>query len=799
MKWSSILLALMAISLSAVETSAVQGRGPQPVTIGVVNDGPYLRLTRIHELFRTEIVQLLAGEFEPSFPAAKRIEGDWTLASIESALDRLLADPEVDIVLALGPVSSHVVAHRTNLPKPVVAPIIISAELQQLPHDGRGSGVRNLNYVALPERQDIPIFLEVAPFSRVAVLTNTAVYDALPDLIDTIDEVAREMGVEAEIIPVASPIDDALAQLSQGFDAAYVLPLMQVSEAEFDRLVETLIELRLPSFSWMGQIEVERGIMVGRTPAEFPERLARRTALNVQRILLGEDAGTLPVAFSAQDRLTINMATARAIGVYPKWKTMTEALLVSDDQRPADRTVNLEGAVRDAVIANLDLAARDRGVAAGAQNISLATADLWPQLQVSADGSIIDEDRATVSFGRQPERLFTGSASLNWLLYSEPVWANRSVQKSAQEARVQNRESVRLDIAFAASVTYLNVLRAKTFERIQKENLEVTRTNLELAQVRESIGQASPGEVYRWQTQIANNRQAVIDASRDRNLAEIELNRLLNRPLEEPFNTEEAELRDPELLSSQDRIYAYIDNPWSFRVFRQFMAQEAFLYSPELGALTALTAAQRRALSSTKRSFWQPTLAVQAGVTDVLSTGGAGSDVDFGDSGLVGLKPGDINWTVGFSLSYPLFVGGARVAERNRAAERLARLEVELDATAQRVEQRVRFALHEMGASLASIDLSRDAADAAGNNFQLVSDAYARGAVSIIDLLDAQNAALVSDEQAANAVYNFLIDLMKVERAAGRFRFFLSDQEREEFFERLNAFFEQAGAPAPRR
>ena len=48
-----------------------------------------------------------------------------------------------------------------------------------------------------------------------------------------------------------------------------------------------------------------------------------------------------------------------------------------------------------------------------------------------------------------------------------------------------------------------------------------------------------------------------------------------------------------------------------------------------------------------------------------------------------------------------------------------------------------------------------------------MSDAYASGTASITTLLDAQSAALTSAESAANAVHDFLLDLLRVERAMG--------------------------------
>ncbi len=57
--------------------------------------------------------------------------------------------------------------------------------------------------------------------------------------------------------------------------------------------------------------------------------------------------------------------------------------------------------------------------------------------------------------------------------------------------------------------------------------------------------------------------------------------------------------------------------------------------------------------------------------------------------------------------------------------------------------------------------------------------------LSIIDLLDAQNQALSADLDAANAVYNFLIDFMGVERAIGEFVTFMPEDSRQEWLKKV--------------
>ena len=107
--------------------------------------------------------------------------------------------------------------------------------------------------------------------------------------------------------------------------------------------------------------------------------------------------------------------------------------------------------------------------------------------------------------------------------------------------------------------------------------------------------------------------------------------------------------------------------------------------------------------------------------------------------------------------------------------------------------------MHMAGASHAGIEQARAAAEAARKNLELVTDAYRSGAVSIITLIDAQNSALISEQAAASAVYDFMLDLMNVERAVGQFHFFRTEPERQAYFNRLEEFYRKAGVAVERR
>jgi outer membrane protein TolC len=491
------------------------------------------------------------------------------------------------------------------------------------------------------------------------------------------------------------------------------------------------------------------------------------------------------VAFPLGEKLTINMATGRAIGFYPSWSALTEAVLLNEKVERVERRLSLQSAVRESIAANLDLAVENRNVAAGEQVVKQARSVLLPQVDLDAKGEMIDDDRAEFSGGGTPERTVTGSVTASQLLYDEDSWSNYSVEKKLQTSREEQRNTVELDIIRNAAVAYLDVLRAKTLEQVEKDNLKLTRANLERAQVRVSIGIANRSEEFRWQTEIARNRANVLFAQATTRQSENRLNRLLSRPLEEKFVTTETDLRDPLLIVSDPRLFPYVDNPRNFLTYSDFTVTEGLEIAPELLGFDAAIAAQERILANAKRAFWLPSFAAQGSVSELLAESGEGKR---SDSSL-----DDTDWSVGVFATFPLAEGGGKFATIKRAREELSRIQLEKESTSERIEQRIRSALHQASASYPNIRLSRSAAEAARRNLDLVADQYARGLVSIVDLIDAQNSFLRADQDAKNAVYNFLVDWMDVERAAGRFDFLMTQAEREEWFQRLEEFFNKAG------
>jgi outer membrane protein len=761
---------------------------PARVALVLDRDSPAFRPQV--EAFRQEVL----GFFRPGevtlLPA---VAGDGTAAGVGRVLDRTLHDSTVSVVLTLGVVGSHLLARGGEPPKPAIAGILIDASWQGIPQRDDASGVRRLAYVdaSYAVGSTLADFHRLIPFHKLAVLFDPDVLAAIPQLESNASALVRSSGADAVIVPARGSADEILGALPAGADAVYLTPLAAMSDAELGRLVAGLNARRLPTLSYLADPDVRAGALASYEPPENWLRRARRVAVDLQRILAGEDAGTLPVRLVSASRLTLNLATARQIGFSPGYSLLTDAELVGTDSLgPAD-TLTLAETMRGAAQTNLDLAAANLDVASGTQDVRLARSNLLPQIESQIGETFTKEGTAAASLGQQPERLVDGGITFSVPLYSEQAWAGYGSQRQLQRGKVAERDQLRLDVVLDAAQAYLTVLQARTVADVRRSNLYRNRSNLEVARLREGVGSASRADIYRWQGEVANSRRDLISAESQVRVAQLELKRLLARPLDRPLAQQPVSLGDPALLAQDSTVLAWFDDPARFAVLSQFLVGEALRISPEIARADAAIAAEERQRTASGRAFWMPTLSLQGGLSNVFDRGGAGSSAPVPPGGVALSTAPDLSWQFRIQASLPLFTGFGRTATRAQTSIEVERLKIQRESVRLSLDQRVRAAMESAASTYAAIALTRDASEAANRNYELVSDAYSRGAADITTLIDAQSAAEQSSESAANAVHDFLLDLMRVERAMGDFGTLRSPEDRQAFLERLRALKEK--------
>lgn len=763
--------------------------GARTVRVAIVTDGPSGRQVFSVESIEKEIVNVASADTTIVLPTESRFTGDWSLAGASSALDRALADKSVDMVITLGILTSQQAAQRTSLPKPVIAPLVIDPVLQGYPLTEGRSGRRNFTYIADFQSvgTEVRAFHDIVGFRYLVAMVDESIIGALPQLASKATELANTLNVRIGLVRVGADVSAALAGLPEGVDAVYVTPL-RFSEAQVHELAAGLAARRLPTFSVVGRSEVEAGLLMTTGGAERDtERLARRVAIMIQRIAAGEDPSKFDVSFPTSQRLVINMRTARDIGFSPRWQFLadSERLFAEPD---AAESLSLLGAMRAALEANPTLAASRERRGSAADEVGIARANLLPSLTAKATRTRIDEDRANPLF--QAEDSTSAGLDLTQVIWSERAWAGYSIAKSLSQAQEHQQRTDMLDTLTDAASAYLNLLRAKSVEDVRRRNVENTRKNLETSRVREEVGLSGRSDYLRWVAQLAQDKQNLLSAESDRRQAETEVLRILHRPSTQTFSTAESGLDDPLTLISSPRTQSFLDTPAKWAVFMDYAVDAALTNAPEIAQANSVIDARKRQLVSAGRAYYLPELALAASGSDITRKSGAGSLPQPG-------APDDESWNVTLQATLPLFTGGLRGAERSQARHELRASEADKAAAVDGIEARTRIYLHRTASSWPAIDLSREAAAAADENLTNVSEAYARGAVTVTDLIDAQETALSAGLGATDSKYGFMIDFINVLRSMGEFEILLDPASREAWYGRVEKWFREHPAPAP--
>ena len=232
MTGKAVRFVLISVLMSVVLAASAWA---EPVRIGIVRDGPWARYGDVVELLKQEVIQVTQSEFEVVFPEQYNIDGGWTLTEINRALEQLLADPDVDMVIALGYVASHEAVRRTDRSKPVIAPLVMDAVAQNFPTEGGSCGEENLCYVNSLRtiRRDADAFGNMVDFGHLAILSNELSLLAIPELKEAAQIAARSAKIDVEVHGVTSTAQPALDALSPEVDAVMITPLMQMGPVEF--------------------------------------------------------------------------------------------------------------------------------------------------------------------------------------------------------------------------------------------------------------------------------------------------------------------------------------------------------------------------------------------------------------------------------------------------------------------------------------------------------------------------------------------------------------------------------------
>jgi outer membrane protein TolC len=403
--------------------------------------------------------------------------------------------------------------------------------------------------------------------------------------------------------------------------------------------------------------------------------------------------------------------------------------------RPTGEPLTLERAVSLAAERNESaLSAQARSEAAEAR-VARARAFFLPRLAVG--GTYIRRMGEAVRQVGGEEVLdgLSGTATASVSLFDARAFPLLQAARRDSEATALDAVEARRQVAFQAANAFLSTLGLQQVAQAAERRLALARQSLEEAKARAQAGLASTNDVTRAELDVATAESQLTDAVGQAETSRLELGYLLVVPVEGP-------LAAPETLLGE-----------ASRPVESFagLADDALTRRPDLLSAKRRVE-QQRALAREPLARLFPSLSASGQYRLTTEAGPSGQ-----------------NWSASLSLnlSWTLFDGGERYADRR---ERLALARaVELDAAARtrRVDVSVERAHVALRTSQAALNRGQVAFEAARQNAEETSILYRQGIASSLALSDAQVRQFEAEVALARARYALGAALLELRAAVG--------------------------------
>jgi len=755
--------------------------------IAIISDGDTEYNAALEAALKNEITQLLSGDFNVKFPKELYKNGHWNYSTIAAHVNKALKDKRSHMIITLGALSSHYISRKNRYPKPVIATAILDPKMQKVPYKNGTSGKWNLTYVSANQtlNQDIDVITQLLDVKKISVLIDAVLIKNTPEIGRYINKRFKKKGITVELIPIGKNIQEDLDKVSEDTDIVYVTPLFQQTKEQRKEIYDRLIIRELPSFASAGQDDVELGALFGNSPPTDIKRFIRQIALDVQQIALGSNASEQFVNFAPNPALSINMKTANEIGYTPSWELLSKATIINSEESDS-HFFNISEIMDRAVKHNLSVVASEHQIELSEADLNKADALFLPQVHIGAEAVKIDEDRAIASFGLYNEATMDIYAKVSQQLFNQKVTAQISVNENFLKAQNKATDFIKLDVGLAAAVNYLRILQLRTKLTIEKNNLELSKTNMRAAITRQNIGIGNSSDIYRWQTQIAGEKKSVLFTHAALQQAKHSLNALLDLPQGLPLNFEAIDMQNEVFMTSNKEMKQYFLDQTKFSKFQSFLVKTSKKNMPSIQQYDALEVARKLIVESNDDAFYMPTVSFEGG-TRVHFVDATNETRDKNPDKYGDLPYSDnVDWEVGIFIRFPLYEGGAKKATLQASKAALLIAQAQRRDLINRVEKNVRNALYQAKASYLSIKLAQSASVSSKKNLELIKGVYAQGNIGIVDLLDAQNAALRSALVENNTRYAFMRDLLILQHDIGQVNFSLSSDDWNKFLNALN-------------
>lgn len=252
-------------------------------------------------------------------------------------LQRLKVQKDIDFVFAMGTWAGQDLANTqhsvplmvASASNPIASKVIASAE---------DSGLDHVHAKVDPERYErqVRLFHDMVGFKTLGVVHDDTAEGRTFAGIGALEKVARESGFKVErcLAPTFNHskrqyrkmVADCYVKIAPKVDAVYITVHDGVTLANLPNIMKPINAHQLPSFSMKGSEEVQHGVLMSISQANF-KYVGQFHAEVLGKILNGAKPRDISQVWKAPPKIALNLKTAQEIGYDPP----VDILMASDE------------------------------------------------------------------------------------------------------------------------------------------------------------------------------------------------------------------------------------------------------------------------------------------------------------------------------------------------------------------------------------------------------------------------------------------------------------------------------------
>ncbi len=406
-----------------------------------------------------------------------------------------------------------------------------------------------------------------------------------------------------------------------------------------------------------------------------------------------------------------------------------------DKEQKTSVTLDLPGTINMAIANNYDVKVAAHAYDAAAASVSVSAAAKNPTVGYSYSGT-----RTSAGYSGNQKSDTIGNSFAQGLTLGVPIYTGGSAEGAIEKARY-NREIAGATLwkteeatKLSAATGYFAILQAQNKAVIATQSVSDLQSHLDNVNAQYNVGIVAKSDVLASQVSLANAKTTQITAYNDVDLAKANLSNILGIPVNTNIVIADKEFHYTPYAITLEQAQAY-----------------ALLHRAELVESTLAVEVAKQNIRIAEAGY-KPTVKATA------TKGWGGSDASTSDSR---------SWTLGGSLTWSLWDGGATTNSIKVAKATLAEAEATNSQTINAVLLSVRQAYLNLKVAGATIKSTKVAVDQGEENFRIASLRYQAGVGTNLDVLDAELNLAQARYNYINALYSYNTYVATLEQTIG--------------------------------